>query len=51
VTFLVFLAITLSLYYRLEHRRQNWLLLLASYFFYGWWDFRFIFLLLLFGPV
>jgi alginate O-acetyltransferase complex protein AlgI len=46
VTFLVFLAITLSLYYRLGHRGQNWMLLLASYFFYGWWDFRFTFLLL-----
>src|SRR3954464_12008102 len=46
VTFLVFLAITLFLYYRLEHRGQNWLLLIASYIFYGWWDFRFVFLLL-----
>jgi len=46
VTFLVFLAITLSIYYRLGHRGQNWLLLIASYFFYGWWDFRFVFLLL-----
>ncbi len=46
VTFLVFLAVTLSLYYRLGHRGQNWLLLISSYFFYGWWDFRFVFLLL-----
>lgn len=23
-------------------RRQNWVLLLASYFFYGWWDWRFL---------
>ncbi len=23
-------------------RRQNWILLLASYFFYGWWDWRFL---------
>jgi len=46
VTFLIFLAVTLSLYYRLNHRGQNWLLLVASYIFYGWWDFRFAFLLL-----
>src|ERR1043165_3166725 len=45
-TFLVFLSITLFLYYRLERRGQNWLLLIASYIFYGWWDFRFVFLLL-----
>ncbi len=24
---------------------QNWVLLLASYFFYGWWDWRFLFLI------
>ena len=46
ITFLIFLAITLSLYYRLGHRGQNWLLLGASYIFYGWWDYRFAFLLL-----
>lgn len=46
LTFLVFLGIVLSLYYRLGHRGQNWLLLVASYIFYGWWDFRFAFLLL-----
>jgi alginate O-acetyltransferase complex protein AlgI len=46
ITFLVFLAITLSLYYRLGHKGQNWLLLGASYIFYGWWDYRFAFLLL-----
>jgi alginate O-acetyltransferase complex protein AlgI len=46
VTFLIFLAVTLSLYYRLGHKGQNWLLLVASYIFYGWWDYRFAFLLL-----
>jgi alginate O-acetyltransferase complex protein AlgI len=46
ITFLVFLGIVLCLYYRLGHRGQNWLLLAASYVFYGWWDFRFAFLLL-----
>jgi len=45
VTFLIFLAITLSVYYRLGHKGQNWLLLVASYIFYGWWDYRFCSLL------
>ncbi|HLP77965.1 MAG TPA: MBOAT family O-acyltransferase [Candidatus Paceibacterota bacterium] len=46
VTFLVFLAIVLVAYYRLQHRGQNMLLLAASYIFYGWWDWRFLSLLL-----
>lgn len=47
LTFLIFLAIVLVAYYRLQHRGQNILLLLASYVFYGWWDWRFLSLLLL----
>jgi D-alanyl-lipoteichoic acid acyltransferase DltB (MBOAT superfamily) len=35
------------LYWRLGHRGQNRLLLVASYFFYGFWDYRFLFLILL----
>ncbi|MCB1086766.1 MAG: MBOAT family protein [Verrucomicrobiae bacterium] len=31
----------------LSHRGQNWLLLAASYFFYGCWDWRFLSLILL----
>lgn len=46
-TFVVFLAIVLPVYYMLRHRMQNWLLLVASYVFYGWWDYRFLVLLLL----
>src|SRR5690348_4707404 len=46
ITFLVFLAIVLPLYYRLKHRGQNWMLLAASYVFYGWWDVRFLALLI-----
>ena len=46
VTFLIFLAIVLPLYYRLKHRGQNWMLLAASYVFYGWWDVRFLLLLI-----
>jgi alginate O-acetyltransferase complex protein AlgI len=47
VTFLIFLAIVLVAYYRLGQRGQNRLLLAASYVFYGWWDWRFVSLLVL----
>src|SRR6266404_2476401 len=38
LTFLIFLGIVLLLYYRLGQRGQNWMLIAASYLFYGWWD-------------
>jgi alginate O-acetyltransferase complex protein AlgI len=44
--FLLFLALVLALYYPLKHRSQNVMLLVASYFFYGWWDYRFLSLLI-----
>jgi alginate O-acetyltransferase complex protein AlgI len=47
-TFAVFFIIVLSLYWilRRSYRSQNLLLLVASYIFYGWWDIRFLFLIL-----
>jgi alginate O-acetyltransferase complex protein AlgI len=42
--FLVFLPIVYALYRILPFRRQNHMLLAASYIFYGWWDWRFLFL-------
>ncbi len=47
LAFLVFLPVVVGLYYRLGHRYQNLLLLVASYVFYGWWDVRFLVLLAL----
>jgi alginate O-acetyltransferase complex protein AlgI len=44
--FVALLLIVLPLYFCLSHRWQNALLLIASYVFYGWWDWRFLFLLL-----
>ncbi len=44
--FLVFLPLVLGVYYVLRTRPQNVWLLGASYFFYGWWDWRFTSLLL-----
>jgi len=43
--FILFLLCLLSIYYFLGHRLQNVLLLVASYVFYGWWDWRFLFLI------
>src|SRR5438552_2442206 len=40
--YFVFLVPVVLAYWRLRHRQQNILLLLASYFFYGWWDWRFL---------
>ena len=45
--FLIFLPVVLGLYYALALRPQNLMLLAASYLFYGWWDWRFLGLLML----
>ncbi|MBN1346304.1 MAG: MBOAT family protein [Phycisphaerae bacterium] len=47
VTFAAFLPVVLVVYYALSQRRQNLWLLAASYLFYGWWDWRFLSLILL----
>ena len=41
-----FFAVVFSLYAVLPHRWQNWMLLVASYIFYGAWDWRFLGLIL-----
>jgi D-alanyl-lipoteichoic acid acyltransferase DltB (MBOAT superfamily) len=46
VEFLVFLPVVLAIYYVLPHKAQNRFLLIASCFFYGSWDWRFLFPLL-----
>src|SRR6187431_1559996 len=43
--FLLFLLLVYAAYLVLPFRAQNYLLLIASYVFYGWWDPRFLFLL------
>jgi alginate O-acetyltransferase complex protein AlgI len=43
--FVVFFAAVYALYRVLPHRPQNWLLLVASYYFYAAWDWRFLSLL------
>lgn len=45
IVYLVFFALVALIYWRLSFRYQNYFLLAASYFFYGWWDWRFLFLI------
>jgi alginate O-acetyltransferase complex protein AlgI len=44
--YIVFLIGVCLVYWRFGFRPQNLLLLLASYFFYGWWDWRFLALMI-----
>ncbi len=44
--FLFFLVIVTLCYWCLGFRQQNRFLLVASYFFYGWWDWRFLCLMI-----
>ncbi len=47
ITFLIFLTVVFTVYWTFarRHTYQNLLLLIASYVFYGWWDYRFLGLL------
>jgi alginate O-acetyltransferase complex protein AlgI len=47
LAFWVLFGLLYALYWRLNFRRQNTLLLVASYLFYGSWDYRFLFLILI----
>jgi alginate O-acetyltransferase complex protein AlgI len=44
-TFFIFFGVVLLVYRVLPWRQQNYMLLAASYVFYGWWDWRFLTLL------
>ena len=46
-TFAIFLAILLPLYFASGLKWQNRLLFVGSYIFYGWWDWRFLALLVI----
>lgn len=45
LVFVAFISIVLLVYPRLQRKEQNVFLLIASYIFYGYWDWRFNFLL------
>jgi len=42
LAFFVFIGIFFPLYFGLKGRARLFLCLIASYFFYGWWDYRFL---------
>jgi alginate O-acetyltransferase complex protein AlgI len=44
-TFFAFLALVLALHYALPRRARRWLLLVASYWFYGAWNWHLLFLI------
>lgn len=49
IPFLIFLSIVFVFYWLVlgkQHKMQNVLLLVGSYVFYGWWDYRFLALIL-----
>jgi alginate O-acetyltransferase complex protein AlgI len=49
IDFAIFIPIVFILYWFVANRSlrvQNWLLLIASYVFYGWWDWRFLSLII-----
>jgi alginate O-acetyltransferase complex protein AlgI len=50
IEYLLFLPIVLFLYWFVfggDYKRQNILIIIASYIFYGWWDWRFLSLIIL----
>ena len=50
-TFLVFLVLVYALYWQFGRKGQNLVILAASLVFYGWWDWRFLFLLLFISTI
>ncbi len=44
--YILFLCLVVVAYWRLGFRNQNRFLLAASYLFYGWWDWRFLLLMI-----
>ena len=42
IVFAIFIALFFPLYWLLTGRARMWLCLLGSYLFYGWWDWRFL---------
>lgn len=44
--YFLFLILVVAIYWRLGRRKQNLFLLAASYLFYGWWDYRFLLLMI-----
>ncbi|MBU1036481.1 MBOAT family protein [Patescibacteria group bacterium] len=45
--FIIFLVIVFFIYWKLKRKQQNFFLVLVSYVFYGWWDWRFLSLIII----
>jgi alginate O-acetyltransferase complex protein AlgI len=45
--FLIFISVIIPIYYIFPGKYRNWLLLSGSYFFYGYWDYRFLSLIVI----
>ena len=43
--YVILLTVVVATYWTLNRREQNVFLVIASYIFYGWWDWRFLLLL------
>jgi D-alanyl-lipoteichoic acid acyltransferase DltB (MBOAT superfamily) len=43
--FLTFLVLAFLIYWKLDCKRQNIFIVVVSYIFYGWWDWRFLLLI------
>lgn len=46
LTFLVFISLFIFVYFNTYGKVRLWLCLLSSYLFYGWWDYRFLLLII-----
>ena len=42
LAFLIFIALFFPIYYLLKGNARLWFILISSYVFYGWWDYRFL---------
>jgi alginate O-acetyltransferase complex protein AlgI len=42
IAFLVFIALFFPIYFILKGKARLWFMLISSYVFYGWWDYRFL---------
>jgi len=42
IPFLIFIALFIPIYYLLKGNARLWFILISSYVFYGWWDYRFL---------
>ena len=45
VEFFIFITLFIPLYFLYKGRQRLWVILIGSYIFYGWWDYRFLLLI------